>query len=228
MRIDPGDEVIGFPALVMRDLMRKKVFGRDSVIEILKVDEREADRIIAALTAENYICPYERPKRPPGVDWQTTPKGTKLANASTLPAIPYGEAAKILDSFLAAVRKVAGDETYFYEVSEVILFGSVLAEAETVNDIDVIVHLRTRMRFKRAYSELLKEKLAAAPVLKSPREFIAHLQSEPMAVLRAVSPYISFHRPDTLKLIEEADKICGVENPGTPHRQIYRAPPAKK
>ena len=228
MRIDPGDEVIGFPALVMRDLMRKKVFGRAAVVEILKVDEGEADRIIAALQSEDYICPFTRPARPPGADWQTTPKGSKLANASTLPAISYAEAAKILESFFAAVRTIAADERFFYEVSEVVLFGSFLAKAETVNDIDLIVHLRARNVFSRPYSEALKEKLAAAPVLKTPRDFADHLRREPLAFLERVSPYVALHRSDTLKLIEDADKICGVENPGTPHRTIFRAPPVKR
>jgi predicted nucleotidyltransferase len=228
VRIEPGEEVVGFPALTMRDLMRKKVFGRAAVAEILKVDETEADRVIAALAAEDYICPYKRPTRPAGADWQTTPKGTKLANASTLPAIPYAEAAKILESFLAAVRTVADDENYFYEVSEVVLFGSFLAAAETVNDIDVIVHLRPRPAFNRPYSEVLKDKLATCPVLKTPRDFLGHLRSEPLALLHDVSPYIALHRPDTLKLIEDADKIRGIENPGTPHRTIYRAPPLAK
>ena len=235
MRIDPGDEVVGFPALVMRDLMRKKVFRREAVIDVLKVDEPEADRVIAALVAEKYICPCPKAKGKDGVvPWQTTPKGTRLGNASTLPAITRSEATKILEKFMAAVKAVARDDRFMFEVSEVILFGSYLAGAATVNDIDVIVKLRGKENFGEPYTDVLKAKLAKTPSFKTPTALLAHWRQEAVRFLESISPYVAFHREDTFKLIEHAARIeaqyggsSGIVH-DTTHKIIYRAPPRKK
>ncbi len=229
MRIDPEDRVVGYPALVIRDLMRKKVFDAKAVESVLKVDAVEAGRVIESLRAEDYICPSERFRSAGGAAWQTTPKGTKLANAGTLPSIARAEADRIMAEFMTRVETIAQSDTYHTEVVEVVLFGSYLTDAPTVNDIDLIVRLRLKERFKgQDYGDALRAKLKTLAEknlrVRTGTEWIVYLQNEAFAFLRAASPYISLHRSDALKLIEDADRKLGLAQIGTPSEVIYRVP----
>lgn len=230
MRIDPEDRIIGYPALVVRDLMRRKVFDANSVIAVLKIDAAEAGRVIEALAAENYICPSTRFKSPNGAVWQTTPKGTQLANAGTLPSVSRAEADAIMAEFMARVKAVAESDDFFAEVAEVVLFGSYLTEAPTVNDVDLIVRLRLKGRFKaRSYDDALRAKLESLAAKKqrlaTGRDWLVYLQSEALGFLQAASPYVSLHRGDALQLIEMADRKRGLSEVGTPSKVVYSAAP---
>lgn len=230
MRIDPEDRIIGYPALVMRDLMRRKVFDGKAVEAVLKIDAAQAGRVIDALAAEDYICPSERFKSLTGAVWQTTPKGTKLANAGTQPSISRAEADKIMAEFMARVEALAESDDYLAEAAEVVLFGSYLSAAPTVNDIDLIVRLRLKARFKqRSYDDALRAKLEALAAKKqrfaTGRDWIGYLQNEALAFLQGTSPYISLHRGDALQLIEMADRKRGLAEVGTPSKIVYSVAP---
>ena len=233
MRIDPEDRIVGYPALVMRDLMRRKVFDGKAVETVLKIGAAEAGRVIEALAAEDYICPSERFKSPAGAVWQTTPKGTKLANAGTLPSISRAEADKVMAEFMARVKAVAESDDYLAEPAEVVLFGSYLTEAPTVNDVDLIVRLRLKGRFQtRSYDDALRAKLDALAAKKlriaTGRDWIVYLQNEALSFLQAASPYVSLHRGDALQLIEMADRKRGLAEAGTPSKIVYRAAPRRR
>jgi len=234
MRIDPDALLVGHPILAVRDLLRRRVFDRKAAEAVLGVARTEAERAIETLAAEDYICPSERFASPDGTMWQTTPKGSKLANASTLPPIPRAEAERIMAEFMERVRRVAGSDDHLAEVVEVVLFGSHLAGASEVNDIDLIVRLRLKGKLaNRSYDEALRAKLAEAAAkgksFATAQAWIAHLQGEALAFLQETSPYLSFHRADALNLIEQAarkeaaaGKSSGVVH-DTSHKVIYRA-----
>jgi predicted nucleotidyltransferase len=232
MRIEPDDKIIGYPILTIRELMRKRVFDRKGVEAALKIDEAEATRVIGLLSDQFYICPFPRRSTPERPVWQTTPKGTQLANAGTLPSISHAEAESILAAFMERVKQVAVSEDFHYEVQDVVLFGSYLRGAETVNDIDLIVRLRSKTKFSKPYPDLLAVKLAAMPRerIKGPRDLNLALQVETQNYLKSVSPYISLHRADALRLIEKAaqtekdlNQSSGIVH-DTRHQVVYRAP----
>ena len=239
MRIDPDERIAGFPILVIRDLMRKRVFGRGAVEQALKLDPDAAEKVLAELAAQNYICPFERPKAPQGGMWQTTPKGSQLANAGTLPAIERAEAGRIMADFMARVARVAESDEFHAEPAQVVLFGSYLGDAPQVNDIDLILFTRFKETFKtQSYDAALRAKLEqasrAGKSFADAREWLNHLQAEVLTFLRETSPYLSFHRTDVLKQIEDAARIekksghsSGI-NHDTTHKIIYRAPPLKR
>jgi predicted nucleotidyltransferase len=230
MRIDPADTLIGYPIVAIRDLLRKLVFDRAWVQQALKVDAAEADRVLRELAEARLICPLERPGM--AGKWETTPDGTRLANASTLPSISREQADRIMKAFMARVQDVRSQDKYLYEVGEVVLFGSYLAGAPEVNDIDLIVRLRMKQNFNASYGEALAQKLRAAAAqgkkFALARNWFDHLQAEVMGYLKATSEYVSFHRPDTLALIVKADQRRGLAKAGAPSKVIYRAenPPA--
>jgi predicted nucleotidyltransferase len=227
MRIDPADTLIGYPIVAIRDLLRKLVFDRAWVQQALKVDAAEADRVLRELAEARLICPLERPGM--AGKWETTPDGTRLANASTLPSISREQADRIMKAFMARVQDVRSQDKYLYEVGEVVLFGSYLTDAPEVNDIDLIVRLRMKEKFNASYGEVLAEKVRACQTqgktFALARNWFDYLQGEAMGHLKATSEYVSFHRQDTLALIVKADQRRGLAKTGTPSKVIYRASP---
>lgn len=231
MRIDPSETLIGYSKVVIRDLLKKLVFDRVWVEQFLKVSAEEAERVMSDLGGAGLICPL----RQPGMEgkWETTPDGTRLANATTLPSISRDEATRILESFLARVGEVRGNDAYLYEVWELVLFGSYLRGAEQVNDVDLVVRLRTKQKFSRDFGDVLADKLqaarAAGKTFPQARNWYAYLQSEVMDYLQQTSPYVSFHRPDVFKMINSAaerQKQTGADSDivhDTTHKIIYRA-----
>ena len=233
MRIDPDERIAGFPILAVRDLLRNRVFGRGAVEKILRVDSAKAETTLSELAAQDYICPLERPNSQLGALWETTPKGSTLANAKTLPSIVRAQADGIMAGFMARVHKVADSDEFPAEPAQVVLFGSYLGDAPQVNDIDLIVPLRFKETFKtQSYDAALRAKLEqaarAGKSFAAARDWLGYLQTEVLAFLKEASPYLSFHRTDALKQIEDADRRRNLPNPGTPHKVIYRAPPLKR
>ncbi len=147
MRIDPDDRIAGHPILAIRNLLRRRVFDPGVVRKVLKVDEREAGRIIDALKAESYICNLFDKDAPPDV-WQTTPKGSILAGAHARPPITRDEAERIMDEFMKRVKVVRDDDRFLYEAGQVAVFGSYPGAVDELDDIDLIVKLRVKEKFK--------------------------------------------------------------------------------
>ncbi|MGB8274784.1 MAG: nucleotidyltransferase domain-containing protein [Alphaproteobacteria bacterium] len=231
MRIDPEDKLVGYPIVAIRDMLKKLVFDRTWVEQTLKADGAEADRVVRELQTARYIVPLRLKNSPEAERWETTPEGTRLANASTLPSITRAQADEIMAAFMDRVRSVRELDTYLYEVLEVVLFGSYLRGAPEVNDIDVIVKLRPKQKFASAYGEVLAEKLrqahAAGKKFPRARDWFEFLQNEVSEYLKGDSGYVNFHRSDVFQLIEKAARR---QTPGesrivhdTTHKVVYRA-----
>ena len=116
MRIDPDDRIAGYPILTIRTLLRKRVFKSDVVEKVLKVDGKEAKRVIKALRKEGYVCSLFGDNPPPDTV-QTTPKGSRPASAHTWPPISREEAERLMDEFMGRVRVVRDDDRFLYEPS---------------------------------------------------------------------------------------------------------------
>lgn len=226
MRIDPDDRIAGHPILAIRNLLRKRVFDPKAVRKALKVDEREAGRIIEALAAERYICNLFDENAPPDV-WQTTPKGSILAGSHARPPITRDEAKRIMGEFMTRVGVVRDDDKFLYEVGRVIVFGSYLTEVDELNDIDLIVTLRVKEKFKDSYKDVLCDRLDAAQAiglrLKPGVDWAPYPRRGALRYLRGVSRYLSFHREKELKIIENGNRRMGWSDPVPPHEVIYQA-----
>ncbi len=226
MRIDPDDRIAGHPILAIRNLLRKRVFDPKAVRKALKVDEREAGRIIEALEAEDYICNLFDENAPPDV-WQTTPKGSSLAGSHARPPITRDEAKRIMDEFMTRVGVVRDDDKFLYEVGRVIVFGSYLRDVDELNDIDLILTLRVKEKFKDNYKDVLRDRLDAAQAiglrLKTDVDWAPYPRRGVLRCLRRVSRYLSFHREKELKIIEDGNRRMGWSDPVPPHEVIYQA-----
>jgi len=226
MRIDPDDRIAGYPVLAIRTLLRKRVFKPAVVEKVLKVDGKEAGRVIEALRKEGYVCAIFGDNPPPDTV-QTTPKGSMLASAHARPSISREEAERLMDEFMTRIGRARDDDRFLYEARQVIVFGSYLSDADELNDIDLIVKVRVKGKFKDTYEEVLRDRLDAAQAIGLPLKRDVDWRPYPrrglLGYLRGVSRYLSFHRVNEMEIIAASDRRRGVLNPGTPHEVIYQA-----
>ncbi len=226
MRIDPDDRIAGYPILTIRTLMRKRVFKADVVEKVLEVDGKEAKRVIKALRKEGYVCSLFGDNPPPDTV-QNTPKGSILASSYARPPISREEAKGLMDEFMTRIGRAREEDRFLYEAGQVIVFGSYLGDADELNDIDIIVKVRVKGKFKDTYDDVLRDRLDAAQSiglrLKRDVDWRPYPRRGLLNYLRGVSRYLSFHRVNELEIIVAADRRRGVPNPGTPHEVIYEA-----
>ncbi len=226
MRIDPDDRIAGYPVLTIRTLMRKRVFKPDVVETVLKVDGKEAERVIGALKTEGYVCNLFSDNPPPDV-WQTTPKGSILASSYARPPIDREEAERLMDEFMRRIGVVRDDDRFLYDAGQVIVFGSYLGDADELNDIDLLVKVRVKGKFKDHYDDALRDRLEAAQAiglrLKRDVDYRPYPRRGLLRFLRGVSRYLSFHREKELEIIEDSNRRMGWSDHVPPSKVIYEA-----
>ncbi len=158
---------------------------------------------------------------------QTTPKGSMLASAHTRPPISREEAERLMDEFMGRVRVVRDEDRFLYEAEWVIVFGSYVSDADELNDIDLIVKVRVKGKFRDNYDDVLRDRLDAAQAiglrLKRDVDYRPYPRRGVLRYLRGVSRYLSFHREKELEIIAASDRQRGAPNPGTPHKVLYEA-----
>jgi hypothetical protein len=85
-------------------------------------------------------------ERVPPVRATLTPKGETFANVSAAKPIHRKTAERVLAAFLERVNAVNATSEYLYRVSEVILFGSMLSDADCVGNVNVAVNLESKAK----------------------------------------------------------------------------------
>ena len=237
MRIQPGEMIVGQPALTVRKLMQYgRAFGPTTsgnpmatIVEVLGLDLSMARQVYQDLCREGYIEPvpehhlFYEPDH-----WFTTIKGNALANASARKPITRRTAERLIEEFLARVREVNASE-YAYLVGRVILFGSCLSderEAPTVGDVDLSIVLVARysgpdQQFA-AHNARVEVAMQAGRVFGDSMHMILWSEQEVWLKLKNRSPSLSLHN-------EEREQVL---RRGIPSRILYdlssepAAPPA--
>ena len=226
MRIDPDDRIAGYPVLAIRTILRKRVFKPAVVEKVLKVDGKEAGRVIEALRKEGYVCALFGDNPPPDTV-QTTPNGSQLASAHTWPPISREEAKRLMDEFMTRIGRARDEDRFLYEAEQVTVFGSYVRDVDELNDIDLIVKVRVKGKFKDTYDDVLRDRLDAAQAIGLPLKRDVNWRPYPrrglLGYLRGVSRYLSFHRLKELEILEDSLRRMGWSDPVPPHKVIYEA-----
>lgn len=199
MHIDARDVLAGQPILKIRKLFKQaRSCGHGTqqlIMDVLQVDESTAAGVLCTLIDHGYVEPWE--EHVFGRTWRTTMKGNALAQASAAPPVRRATAARALDAFLQRVRQINGANELPYIVERVILFGSYLGEAETVNDVDVAVQLRRRYdddaRFQRQCSARVRHALDQGRRFNNGTEQVLWPHLEIYHLLKSGSRVIKIH-----------------------------------
>jgi hypothetical protein len=223
MRIDPKGRVGGYPALLVRKLVRglnnRLNWDWETVQRILSVGPSEARGLVKALEAAG-LATANRGKGPR--TWTTTQLAQSFGSATAAKPITRQTAAAALAQFLERVDLVNSDDHFLARVTRVILFGSYLrAEVDRLGDVDVAVELRPKQADRGRLRELNHRR--AAELERSGHRFRRTLdreswwQTETFQFLKGRSRSISLVDYQTEK--EFVDRV--------PHKVLFAAPEAR-
>jgi predicted nucleotidyltransferase len=224
MRVESNTEIAGLPVLEVRRFLRETVhdygWDRHTLKAALKLSDRRCAAVLRGLSEEGYIeaSPSFRDA------WRNTTKGNALASASAAKSLCRQTADQKLREFLDRVHFVNSSGCDFlYWVEEVALFGSMLKQQQSVNDIDVCVRMERKLKGD-AYSKAadLRRRMAR----QQGRTF-RNILDEAYWPEREVRLFLK-NRSRAISLVEWDVEWLAV----TPHKIIYRrlasAQPPKK
>jgi hypothetical protein len=199
MHIDAQSTLYGRSILEIRKLLRAGdtgTWGRQLVTRVLGVDGARADELLRALASDSYI----EPDSDAGQRWHNTIKGNALAHASTTAPLKRATAERNLEAFLERVKHVNADRIFAYVVETVILFGSLLGDTPTVNDVDLAVQLRPRCNDSKQFRAVCEQRINAAldegRTFSNISEHVAWPQTEVVRFLKGRSRVLNVHDAD--------------------------------
>ena len=150
MLIDLKSEICGLPARTLRDALlrsnRWDEFGIEHIQSSFGVSAAGAKPIITKLLDEGLIELSARGR--PG-SYRNSTKGSAIACAKTGVKITREKATKVFEDFMSRVECLNADDHFAHKVERVTLFGSYLAEAPMVSDVDLLISLRLRFTGER-------------------------------------------------------------------------------
>ncbi len=207
MRIQPGDEIVGLPALTVRKLMQYAQSGSGGTIktiaEQLHIDDATAKNIFEALYAEKYIELDD--VKDDNTWWHNTMKGNALANATARKPITRRTAERLIADFLKRVREINTCDDYMYRVKQVIIFGSYLSDGATLGDVDLSIMLEDLYNDASEREARRKERvnyaLQEGRSFRSFTEMLIWPYEEVFKKLKNHSPTLSLHDEKTEQVL---------------------------
>jgi predicted nucleotidyltransferase len=151
MRISADQSIAGYPVFVVREFVRRyrftNFFTKAAEAALALSSEAAAD-FLSKLVDLGFI---EKSDEQNGNQlFRLTSNGQALANASATKPIHRKTAERVLAQFLERVHRVNATSEYLYQVKDVILFGSMLSEAEQLSDVDVAIKLQPKVSETKA------------------------------------------------------------------------------
>jgi len=152
MRITTDQSIAGYPALQVREFVRKYRFTNFSA------RAAEAALMLSTEVSANFLSKLVdlgfigKSRERDGVQlFQLTSSGQALANASAAKPIHRKTAERVLAQFLERVHRVNATPEYLFRVKNVVLFGSILSHAERLGDVDIAISLEAKVSDTNAY-----------------------------------------------------------------------------
>jgi predicted nucleotidyltransferase len=220
MRIDAKAAIAGYPALVVRQALRRLQFylhwGVTDAALAARLPVAEGRAFTEALVAA------ELAEASGQDEWRITQAGKRLTSATAARPVSRATAERALREFLDRVDEVNRNDYYLGRVSTVVLFGSMLRpEVDRLSDVDVAVEIvqkeLDRERAKVANECRAHELEQKGHQFRGPLDWVACWYREVWAFLKGKGRVISL-----ASLRAEGELILAV-----PH-QILRADPGWK
>jgi hypothetical protein len=128
MRLAPGQQIAGFPATTIRNLLRhfSEEGGRypSMIARRLKVSEEQAEQLAAELLRLGLLRPFDSSGRSA---LSLTPEGARLAQARAGAPFSGATAARRLSELTDRIPEANANEAFAYVVERAVLFGSFLS-----------------------------------------------------------------------------------------------------
>jgi hypothetical protein len=154
-----GQTIAGFPALILRDLLRSLVGAtfRPGYLIDRGFDPKDAPGLIDSLIQSGFIEPdFEARRHDDARDlYKLTKQGEALSRASGAKPVLRKTADRILAQFMDRVQIVDGNPEFLVRVTEVVVFGSYLTGNSNLGDLDIACN------YELKFSELDRKSYAS-------------------------------------------------------------------
>jgi hypothetical protein len=124
-------------------------FRPRTVTQVLGFPEDEARQLLRKFEFEGLVTPTDD-------HWEATAKGHALAMATAAPPLKRQTAERLLAEVIMRARAINSDSRWAYRVASLVVFGSVVADKDRPNDVDIGCKLVQRFSGKR--QQALEEK----------------------------------------------------------------------
>jgi transcriptional regulator with XRE-family HTH domain len=182
MRITTNQSIAGYPALQVREFVRKyrfTNFSTGAAEAALMLSTEAAVDFLNKLSDLGFIGKSR--EREGKQLFQLTNSGQAFANASAAKPIHRKTAERVLAQFLERVHKVNATHEYLFRVKNVVLFGSMLSNADRLGDVDTIV-LHENMRIMNTEVRM--------PIATQAEELVVWTQPKTLAEAKSLfAPY---------------------------------------
>jgi len=197
MKLNTKETIAGFSILKIRDLLKNEIINKNVVKWELKINEDEVGHVITVLEELGYIIKNENELDD---TYEITLDGNRLALAKAVSSLNRVKADNLFSEFMQRVQEINTNSYYLYKVKRVLLFGSYLTNAETVNDIDLAVELQSIAQDIKMRREMENSRISEA-FQKGIRfsnyiERLYYPQKQVFLFLKSKSRYLSIHNID--------------------------------
>lgn len=198
MRIATDQLIAGYPAIKVRNFLRRYRHTGDfaeAVKTRLELSPEAAGKFLHELFTLGLL--EEPHKQSEDHRFRLTTKGETLADTSAAKRTRPRTAERVLAEFMDRVHVVNATPEYLYRVRDVILFGSMLSDAQRFGDVDVAVNLEPKVCEKGEFEKWCMVRRRAAQIEGRSLSTIFEWNSWPMIEiyrqLKARSLSLSLH-----------------------------------
>jgi hypothetical protein len=192
MHIASDQKIAGYPAVRIRQLMRKTVGASmtlRSVRVALRCSHSEAASVLDHLHKGGFIESV-RGRLEPSMN------GCALAMATAAPPLRRATASRLVADLVDRARAVNSDDGWAYCVAMVVVFGSYVRGVDRPSDVDVACELRPRWRSdKQTVQEQIRRE-ARGERFRNMSEWASWPRLEVFRFLRARARGLSIHELD--------------------------------
>jgi len=207
MLIKSDQKIAGQPILKIRHVLRRARDGGNLtywVTRYCQVGPRKAAAVIATLEEAGYIRPLTPATVPPA--WTLTLEGTRLAQAAARSS-RRRTADRALAALLLRVGHVNEDDYFLYRVDRMGVFGSYLANAELLGDVDIAIRLipkdRNQARREQRFAERVEAAQAAGRRFGGVFQELQWPLRETLLFLKHHSQTLAFHDWDSDRVLRQ-------------------------
>jgi hypothetical protein len=140
MRIESKQMIAGFPAVHIRRLMRETA-GRSISVrwirDVLQCSHSTANNVLVDLQREGFVLWV-------GDRFEPSLKGSALGQATAAKPLARSTAGRLVSAVVERAKVINADDDWAYRVAMLVVFGSFVAGAERLNDVDVACKLQPR------------------------------------------------------------------------------------
>jgi nucleotidyltransferase-like protein len=189
MRITSNQKIAGYPAVQIRQLMRKIINGSITSRKIrlvLRCSDSEADCVLNRLQDDGFIESV-------GGRLGLSTCGRALAMATAASPLRRATATRLVADLVRRAKVLNADDSWAYRVGTVVVFGSYVRGVDRPSDVDVACELRPHWTADRQRAHESARREARPESFRNISEWASWPRMEVFRFLRARARGLSIH-----------------------------------